>query len=175
MVSWMAARMDGAHYGELLLYKLPKSIDIDGPLQIESRIDQDPDISKQLSLWDQKGSSVLRGNLLALPIGGNFLYVEPIYLKSDKGGSIPEMKRVILAYQDKLVMTDNLGSAMTQLFGDGAPQPTTPGQSTPVPVPVASPPTPTGQNAPNVTSIIDQMNQIRTLLDNLETQLKGLQ
>ena len=171
MVSWMAARMDGEHYGELLLYKLPKNIEIDGPLQIESRIDQDPEISKQLSLWDQKGSSVLRGNLLALPIGGNFLYVEPIYLQSDKGGSIPEMKRVILAYQDHLVMTDNLGSALTQLFGDGTPQPTTPGQSTPVPSPKAQ--TPTGQNAPNMTSITDQMNQIRTLLDNLETQLKG--
>ena len=175
MVSWMAARMDGEHYGELLLYKLPKNIEIDGPLQIESRIDQDPEISKQLSLWDQKGSSVLRGNLLALPIGGNFLYVEPIYLQSDKGGSIPEMKRVVLAYQDHLVMTDNLGSALTQLFGDGTPQPTTPGQSTPVPVPVPSPKaqTPTGQIAPNMTSIADQMNQIRTLLDNLETQLKG--
>ena len=174
MVSWMAARMDGEHYGELLLYKLPKNIEIDGPLQIESRIDQDPEISKQLSLWDQKGSSVLRGNLLALPIGGNFLYVEPIYLQSDKGGSIPEMKRVVLAYQDKLVMTDNLGSALTQLFGDGAPQPTTPGQSTPVPTPTANPQAPAGQTAANVTSIVDQMNQIRALLDSLETQLKGL-
>ena len=157
----------------MLLYKLPKSIEIDGPLQIESRIDQDPEISKQLSLWDQKGSSVLRGNLLALPIGGNFLYVEPIYLQSDKGGSIPEMKRVVLAYQDKLVMTDNLGSALTQLFGEGAPQPTTPGQSTPVPTPPTKVQTPT--ETPNMTSVIDQMNQIRTLLDNLETQLKGLQ
>ncbi len=81
------------------------------------------------------------------------------------------MKRVVLAYQDHLVMTDNLGSALTQLFGDGTPQPTTPGQSTPVPSPKAQ--TPTGQNAPNMTSITDQMNQIRTLLDNLETQLKG--
>jgi len=175
MVSWMAARMDGEHYGELLLYKLPKNIEIDGPLQIESRIDQDPEISKQLSLWDQKGSSVIRGNLLALPIGGNFLYVEPIYLQSDKGGSIPEMKRVVLAYQDHLVMTDNLGSALIQLFGDGAPQPTTPGQSTPAPVQSPTAQAPTGENASNMTSIIDQMNQIRTLLDNLETQLKGLQ
>ena len=179
MVAWMAARMDGQHYGELSLFKLPKNTEFDGPLQIESRIDQDPDISKQLSLWDQKGSSVVRGNLLALPIGGNFLYVEPIYLQSDNGGSIPEMKRVVLAYQDHLVMTDNLGSALTQLFGEGVPQPTTPGQSTPVPVSAPTPSTqaqaPTGLNATNITSIIDQMNQIRTLLDNLQTQLKGLQ
>ena len=177
MVAWMAARMDGEHYGQLLLYKLPKNTEIDGPLQIESRIDQDPTISKELSLWDQKGSSVIRGNLLALPIGGNFLYVEPIYLQSDKGGSIPEMKQVVLAYQDKLIMTDNLGSALTQLFGEGAPQPTTPGQSTPIPVPTPATQaqTPTNLSAPNMTSITDQMNQIRTLLDNLETQLKGLQ
>ncbi|MGI6120672.1 MAG: UPF0182 family protein, partial [Desulfosporosinus sp.] len=77
MISWMAARMDGEHYGELLLYKLPKNIEIDGPYQIESRIDQNPEIAQQLALWNQKGSSVIRGNLLALPIGGNFLYVEP--------------------------------------------------------------------------------------------------
>jgi hypothetical protein len=175
MVAWMAARMDGEHYGELLLYRLPKNIEIDGPMQIESRIDQDPEISKELSLWDQKGSSVIRGNLLALPIGGNFLYVEPIYLQSDKGGSIPEMKRVVLAYQDKLVMTDNLGSALTKLFGEGAPQPTTPGQSTPAPTSSTQPQTQTELNPLNMTSIIDQMNQIRALLDNLETQLKGLQ
>ncbi|KJR48011.1 INTEGRAL MEMBRANE PROTEIN (Rhomboid family) [Desulfosporosinus sp. I2] len=174
MIAWMAARMDQEHYGELLLYKLPKNIEIDGPLQIESRIDQDPEISKQLSLWDQKGSSVIRGNLLALPIGGNFLYVEPIYLQSDKGGSIPEMKRVVLAYQDRLVMTDNIGSALTQLFGEGAPQPTTPGQS--IPAPSTPPQTPNPNlNAPTMSSVIDQMNQIRTLLDNLEAQLKGLE
>ncbi|WP_088227706.1 UPF0182 family protein [Desulfosporosinus sp. FKB] len=176
MVAWMAARMDGSHYGQLMLFELPKSIEIDGPLQIESRIDQDPDISKQLSLWDQKGSSVIRGNLLALPIGGNFLYVEPVYLQSDKGGSIPEMKRVVLAYEDQLVMTDNVGSALTQIFGEGAPQPTIPGQQQSAPPPT----TPSGTETPSsqsqsISSILDQMNQIRDLLDNLETQLKDLQ
>ena len=175
MIAWMAARMDGEHYGELLLYKLPKNIEIDGPLQIESRIDQDPKISEQLSLWDQKGSSVIRGNLLALPIGGNFIYVEPIYLQSDKGGSIPEMKRVILAYQDRLVMTENLGVALTQLFGEGAPQPSTPGQSNTIQKPSPKTEISSQENSQKITSIIDQMNQIRTLLDNLETQLKGLE
>lgn len=174
MVSWLAARMDGEHYGELLLYKMPKNIEVDGPLQIESRIDQNPDISKQLSLWDQKGSSVIRGNLLALPIGGNFLYVEPIYLQSDKGGSIPEMKRIILAYQDQLVMTENLGTGLSQLFGEGVPQLTTPGQSKNI-IPPTQPQPSNNQNASNINSILDQMNQIRSLLDNLETQLKDLQ
>ncbi|WP_407308852.1 UPF0182 family protein [Desulfosporosinus sp. SB140] len=174
MVSWMAARMDGSHYGQLLLFKLPKNIEVDGPLQIESRIDQDPDISKQLALWDQKGSSVIRGNILALPIGGNFLYVEPIFLQSDKGGSIPEMKRVVLAYQDQLVMTENLGSALTQIFGEGTPQPTTPGQSASQPITPPQTQTPANQSQ-SISSILDQMNQIRDILDNLETQLKDIQ
>jgi len=173
MVSWMCARMDGDKYGQLLLYKLPKSTEIDGPLQIESRIDQDPEISKQLALWDQKGSSVIRGNLLAMPVGGNFLYVEPIYLQSEKGGSIPEMKKVILAYQDHLVMSDNLGQALIEIFGENAPQPVTLGQGTP-----ASPATQTPEEpAPDATTpalILEQINQIRSILDNLETQLEAL-
>lgn len=121
-----------------------------------------------------KGSSVIRGNLLALPIGGNFLYVEPIYLQSDKGGSIPEMKRVVLAYQNQLVMTENLGKALIELFGEGAPQPTTLGQSGTLPVPSGQDETEVDLNSLDMTSVIEQMNQIRALLDNLETQLKGL-
>ncbi len=177
MVSWIAARMDGDKYGQLLLYKLPKSTEIDGPLQIESRIDQDPEISKQLSLWDQKGSIVIRGNLLALPIGGNFLYIEPIYLQSDKGGSIPEMKRVILAYQDQLVMTENLGQAFVEIFGENAPQPTTLGQSIQQSPNAPFTPPSSSLNQTNETTsaaILDQINQVRAILDNLEIQLKGM-
>ncbi len=176
MVAWMAARMDRENYGQLLLYKLPKNIEIDGPLQIESRIDQDPEISRQLTLWDQKGSSVIRGNLLALPISGGFLYVEPIYLQSDKGGSIPEMKRVILAYQDHLVMTENLGAALVQIFGDTVPQPTTLGQSvTPPPSTTPTRPPTTPNQSPNLQAILDQIGELRSMLDNLETQLKSLE
>lgn len=182
MVAWIAARMDGDKYGQLLLYKLPKNTEIDGPLQIESRIDQDPEISKQLTLWDQKGSSVIRGNLLALPIGGNFLYIEPIYLQSDKGGSIPEMKRVVLAYKDRLVMTENLGQAFVDIFGENAPQLTTLGLSTPPSSPSqtsnvpTTPPTSglTPASEANTASILEQINQVRSILDNLETQLKGM-
>ncbi len=117
MVAWLAARMDGEHYGELILYKVPKNTEVDGPLQVESRIDQDPEISRQLALWDQKGSSVIRGDLVVLPLAGNFLYVEPIYLQSEKAGSIPEMKRVIVAYGDKIVMSETFEEALAQLFG----------------------------------------------------------
>ncbi|MDD2234148.1 MAG: UPF0182 family protein [Desulfitobacteriaceae bacterium] len=175
MISWLCARMDGDKYGQLLLYKLPKNTEIDGPLQIESRIDQDPEISKQLALWDQKGSKVIRGNLLALPIGGNFLYVEPIYLQSDKGGSIPEMKKVVLAYNDRLVMTENLGQALTAIFGDNAPQPTTLGQSSKTNTSDQTP-SETVQPSDETTpaSVLEQINQIRSLLDNLEEQLKNV-
>ncbi len=176
MVSWLAARMDGDKYGQLLLYKLPKNTEIDGPLQIESRIDQDPEISKQLALWDQKGSSVIRGNLLAFPIGGSFLYVEPIYMQSDKGGSIPEIKRVILAYQGKLVMTENFGQALVEIFGENVPQPNTMGQGTLAIVPTLSgtvtPSTATMDG--NISSMLEQINQFRSILDSIESQVKGM-
>jgi len=177
MVSWLAARMDGDKYGQLLLYTLPKNTETDGPLQIESRIDQDPDISQQLTLWNQKGSSVIRGDLLVLPIGGNFIYVEPIYLQSDQSGSIPEMKRVVLAYQDHLVMTENLDQAFVKIFGDNAPQPSIPGQmNTPISPTKPTPKVTLTQPASGTTaaSMLDQINQVRTILDNLETQLKGM-
>ncbi|MHB8125793.1 MAG: UPF0182 family membrane protein [Desulfitobacteriaceae bacterium] len=176
MVSWIAARMDGDKYGQLLLYKLPKNTEIDGPLQIESRIDQDPEISKQLSLWNQKGSSVIRGNLLTFPISGNFLYVEPIYMQSDKGGSIPEMKRVILAYQDRLVMTENLGQALVAIFGENAPQPTTLGQGT-LPIVPTLPGTVISSTITtdgNISSMLEQINQLRSILDGIESQFKEL-
>ena len=176
MVSWLAARMDGDKYGQLLLYKLPKNTEIDGPLQIESRIDQDPEISKQLALWDQKGSSVIRGNLLAFPIGGNFLYVEPIYMQSNKGGSIPEIKRVILAYQDNLVMAENLGQALIEIFGENVPQPATVGQGTLPTVPTLPGtviPSTTSMDG-NISSMLEQINQFRSILDSIESQVKGI-
>lgn len=178
MIAWMAARMDGDHYGELILYKLPKNTEIDGPLQIESRIDQDPDISEQLALWNQQGSSVIRGNLLVLPVQGNFIYIEPIYLQATQGGSIPEMKRVIMAYEDKLVMTETLGKALVQIFGPDAPQPRIEGNND-------SPPFLSGTsnsnaNTPTLSSgeisrLLEQMSQLRDTLDKLENQLKSLQ
>lgn len=181
MVAWMAARMDAEHYGELILFKLPKNIEIDGPLQVESRIDQDPEISKQLTLWNQQGSSVIRGNLLVLPMQGNFLYVEPIYLQSNKGGSIPEMKRVILVYQDQLVMSETLGNALNQMFGADVPQPITPGKTTPpantttqAPKPAATPSSQTVTNE-DISKILDQMGQLRSMMDQLESQLKNIQ
>lgn len=85
---------------------------------IESRIDQDSDISPQLTLWSQKGSRVLRGNVLIIPINNSLLYVEPIYLKADNENSLPEVKRVIVGFRDKIVMERNLDAALSRIFGE---------------------------------------------------------
>ena len=122
MISWMAARSDGNNYGNVLLYEFPKQKLIYGPFQIEARIDQNPDISQQLTLWSQKGSRVIRGDLLVIPIDNSLLYVEPVYLRAEQG-ELPELRRVIVAYAKEVVMRPNLESALTALFGnESAPQ-----------------------------------------------------
>lgn len=119
LIAWMAARSDVENYGELITYRFPKQELIFGPLQIEGRIDQNPEISSQISLWDQGGSEVIRGNLLVLPIDNSLLYVEPLYLRAENG-QIPELKRVIVASADKVVMRETLGQAVRALFEDEA-------------------------------------------------------
>jgi uncharacterized membrane protein (UPF0182 family) len=114
MIAWLAARNDPPHYGELVMYELPKQELIFGPLQIESRIDQDPLISQQISLWSQRGSRVIRGNLLVIPIGESFLYVEPLYLQSESS-ALPELRRVIVASGNRVVMRETLGESLTAL------------------------------------------------------------
>jgi hypothetical protein len=120
MIAWMAARSDGENYGRLLLYEFPKQELVYGPSQIEARIDQTPEISQQLTLWSQEGSRVIRGDLLVIPIQESLLYVEPIYLRAEQG-ELPELKRVIVAYQDGIVMRETLDQALTDLFGVGEP------------------------------------------------------
>ena len=119
MIAWMAARSDPEHYGELLTYRLPKDRLIFGPAQIESRIDQDPEISRQLALWDQRGSRVIRGNLLVVPIGNSFMYVEPVFLLADRD-DIPQLQRVIVAVGDDISMQPTIETAMVDLFGEDA-------------------------------------------------------
>ncbi|WP_427337650.1 UPF0182 family protein [Caloranaerobacter sp. DY30410] len=117
MTALFVARNDGENYGKLFIYKFPKSKTVDGLMMIESRIDQDSNISPQLTLWSQKGSIVLRGNLLVIPIEKSLLYVEPIYLQADNENSLPEVKRVIVAYKNKIVMEETLEEALTKIFG----------------------------------------------------------
>jgi uncharacterized membrane protein (UPF0182 family) len=116
MVAWMAARCDGEDYGKLLLYKFNKQELVYGPLQIEARIDQEPVISSQLSLWNQRGSQVIRGNLLVIPIEHSLLYVEPLYLQAETG-QLPELKRVIVASGDRIIMTTTLDEALASFGG----------------------------------------------------------
>ncbi|MDG5767527.1 UPF0182 family protein [Balneolales bacterium ANBcel1] len=119
MIAWMAARSDPEHYGELVTYRLPKDRLIYGPAQIESRIDQDPEISRQLALWDQRGSRVIRGNLLVVPVANSFMYVEPVFLLADRD-DIPQLQRVIVAIGDDISMQPTIEAALVDLFGDEA-------------------------------------------------------
>ncbi|MDY7038156.1 MAG: UPF0182 family protein, partial [Thermodesulfobacteriota bacterium] len=151
MIAWLAARSDLPNYGNLLVYKLPKEKLVYGPMQIEARVDQQTDISRELSLWGQRGSRVIRGNLLAIPISDTFIYVEPVYLeakheksvlpstglaqpkgfaKPRRGGepvapqqdeskvaALPELKRVIVAFGNRLIMEENLDKALSGVLG----------------------------------------------------------
>ena len=116
LAAWMVARNDGAEYGKLRVYRLSRQSLVYGPQQIENRINQDTEISRQISLWDQRGSKVIRGDLLVIPIEKSLLYVQPIYLQAE-GGRIPELKRVVVAYQNRVVMQETLEGALTELFG----------------------------------------------------------
>jgi uncharacterized membrane protein (UPF0182 family) len=120
MIGWMAGRSDGANYGSLLVYNFPTSRIVDGPLQIAARIDQNAQLSSQLTLWNQQGSKVLRGNLLVIPTGSGLLYVEPIYLQAESS-PMPELRIVVLATQERLAYGANFAEAMTNLFGESKP------------------------------------------------------
>lgn len=115
MIAWLAARNDGEHYGELVVYKLPKERLIYGPNQIESRIDQNTEISQQLALWDQRGSRVIRGNLMVIPIEGSFLYVEPVFMIA-QGMEIPQLRRVVALYGERVAMEETLDLAIASVF-----------------------------------------------------------
>jgi hypothetical protein len=146
MIGWLAARSDLPNYGNLLVYKLPKEKLVYGPMQIEARVDQQTDISRELSLWGQRGSRVIRGNLLAIPIGDTFIYVEPVYLEAkqeesalastqapqqprrgsvpvssqqdkSRGAALPELKRVIVAFSNRLIMEETLDKALSAVLG----------------------------------------------------------
>jgi uncharacterized membrane protein (UPF0182 family) len=119
LIAWMAGRCDVPNYGQLVVYRFPKNVLLYGPSQIEARIDQDPEISAQLSLWSQRGSQVIRGNLLVIPLENSLIYVEPLYLQAETG-QIPELKRVILASGERIVMSETLAGALVSLFGKGA-------------------------------------------------------
>jgi uncharacterized membrane protein (UPF0182 family) len=114
----MVARSDGEHYGRMLVFQFPKQSVIFGPRQIVARISQDETIAPQITLWNQQGSEVLQGTLLVIPIEESLIYIRPLYLRS-AGGRIPELKRVIVAYQNQIVMEETLDRALDRLFPPG--------------------------------------------------------
>ena len=116
LIGWIAGRSDGAHYGTSVVYDFPKSRLVDGPQQIEARIDQNAQLSGQLTLWNQQGSHVRRGSLLVIPCGRALLYAEPIYLQADRS-PMPELRLVVLALQDKLAYAPTFEAALASLFG----------------------------------------------------------
>jgi uncharacterized membrane protein (UPF0182 family) len=119
MIAFMVAKCDQPDYGEIILYTLPKEKLSYGPMQIEARVNQDTEISKQLTLWGQKGSTVIRGNMLVIPIEESLLFIEPLYLKAETS-EMPELKRVILSFADKIVMEENLNASIEKLFYGGS-------------------------------------------------------
>ena len=119
MIAWLAARCDLPEYGKLIVYEFPKDKLVYGPFQIEALINQNTEISQQISLWNQMGSRVIRGTLLVVPIGNSILYVSPLYLRA-QSGQLPELKRVIAAYGDRVVMEETLPEALAALFKESA-------------------------------------------------------
>ena len=130
LAAWMVARNDGPHYGKLAVYRFPRQSLVFGPNQIVNRINQDTEVSRQITLWDQRGSEVLRGELLVLPIEGALIYVQPLYLRA-QGGRIPELKRVIAAHEGRVAMAETLDGALAALLSGGG------GGATPSDVPIA--------------------------------------
>lgn len=119
MTALMVARNDGDNYGQLVLYQFPKSRTIYGPEQIEAQIDQNTEISKEFSLWNSSGTKYRRGNMFIIPINTSILYLEPVYLEA-QNSSIPEVKRIIMAYDDEIAYEETLAECLVSLFGDGA-------------------------------------------------------
>jgi hypothetical protein len=117
MIAWLSARCDEPNYGRLMVYKLPKEKLIFGPMLIERRIDQDTDVSREITLWSQRGSDVIRGNLLVIPIEDSFIYVEPLYLRATQSG-MPELKRVLVVHGEKLAMAKDLIQSLDEVFSD---------------------------------------------------------
>jgi uncharacterized membrane protein (UPF0182 family) len=137
LAAWLVARSDGAHYGKLMVFQFPKQKVVFGPRQVEARINQDQAISPQLTLWNQQGSEVIQGTLLVIPIEESLIYIRPLYLRA-AGGKIPELKRVIVAYQNQIVMEETLEASITRIFRHGAGAAASAAAPSPAPSPAAA-------------------------------------
>ncbi|MBE7054433.1 MAG: UPF0182 family protein [Ruminococcaceae bacterium] len=159
MTSWLAASCDDENYGQMVVYKFPKGKNVYGTQQIESKIDNDPQISKEMTLWGQGGSTVIRGNTLVVPIESSLLYIEPVYITSQNGAGLPELKRVIVSYGDKVVMEDTLSLALEKMFRNSKPSGEENSETNP-----DDNVSPENQNPPDV-SISDE--ELMVIIDNI--------
>lgn len=163
MIAWLAAKSDPGSYGKLVTYRLPKDRLIYGPAQIEARIDQDPEISQQIALWDQRGSSVIRGNLMVIPIEDSFLYVEPVFLLAD-GVDIPQLQRVIVSIGEGISMQPTIQEAILDLFNQQ------------MDMPLALPAAPVPSEAPfemdPTQQVHPDLEEARSLWEDLENTLR---
>jgi uncharacterized membrane protein (UPF0182 family) len=143
LASWMVARSDGEHYGKLQVFQFPKQTLVFGPQQVVARINQDQVISPQIALWSQQGSQVIQGTLMVIPIEESLIYVRPLYLRA-QAGRIPELTRVIVAYQNRIVMEPTLDLAIARIFGQSErapdPKPGAPAASVTPPAAGTTPP-----------------------------------
>jgi uncharacterized membrane protein (UPF0182 family) len=144
LAAWLVARSDGEHYGKMLVFEFPKQKLVFGPRQVVARISQDQVISPQITLWNQQGSQVIWGTLMVIPIEESLIYVRPLYLRAS-GGKIPELTRVIVAYENRIVMQETLEEGLAELFGGKTPAPST---STSAAPPAPSQPAEGGPRAP---------------------------
>lgn len=154
--AWMVARNDGQEYGKLVVYRFPKDKLIFGPKQIIGRINQDAEVSRQISLWDQRGSQVIQGSLLVIPIEESLVYVRPLYLKAATG-KIPELKRVIVAYENKIAMEETLEAGLAKIFGAAEGQIKPAGQTPTATDPPAG--TPRGEAGGTNESLLNQASE----------------
>ena len=168
MVGWLAARSDAPNYGTLISFEFPKDIQIDGPQQVEARIDIDPVISPQFTLLCQSGSTCIRGNLLVIPMGESLLYIEPLYIQAE-ALDFPELKRVIAVTKDKVVMEDSLAKALARVVGPGVALPPEPG------APPSGPPVVIPEELREfIDSLGDGILSLQEELSKLEEALTGL-
>ena len=167
LIGWMAARCDGDKLGDLVFFELSKQQLMYGPMQIESRIDQDQNISKDLSLWNQQGSHVLRGNIIALPVSGGFLYVETIYIQATEA-RMPQLKKVVLAIGDRLIYRDTFEQALAELTSGAAPVPATVTTSAPKPAAPAA-------SQPDAAALAERLTHLREQAEQLAKDLQKLE
>ena len=170
LIGWMAARCDGDRLGELIYFQLPKQQLVYGPMQIESRIDQEQTIAKDLTLWNQQGSRVLRGNMIALPVSDGFLYVESIYIQAVEA-RMPQLKKIVLARGNRLIYRDTFEEALAELTGGGgAPR------AQPTAVASTATPAPTSQQGPGIApALAERLQKLQKQAQQLVQEIQEIQ